>query len=66
MAYNPFEDEEARESYFDYEQVVVLDFWVERVKETGMLMVGKPMLGIILEEMSGGTLGSRAKGASEL
>ena len=29
MAYNPFVDEEAREAYFDYEQVVVLDFWVE-------------------------------------
>ena len=43
-------DEEAREAYFDYEQVVVLDFWVERVKETGMLMVEQPKLGIILEE----------------
>ena len=26
MAYNLFVDEEAREAYFDYEQVVVLDF----------------------------------------
>ena len=33
MAYNPFVNEEAREAYF--EQVVVLDFWVERVKEIG-------------------------------
>ena len=39
MAYNPFVDEEAREAYFDYEQVMILDFWVEQVKETGMLMV---------------------------
>ena len=38
MAYKPSVDEEAREAYFDYEQVVVLDFWVERIKETGMLM----------------------------
>ena len=36
--------------YFDCEQVVVLDFWVERVKETGMLMVEPPKLGIISEE----------------
>ena len=36
--------------YFDYEQVIVLDFWVERVKETGMLMVEQPKLGIVLEE----------------
>ena len=50
MAYNPFVDEEAREAYFDYKQVVLLDFWVERVKETCMLMVEQPKLGIILEE----------------
>ena len=50
MAYNPFVDEEAREAYFDYEQVMVLDFWVERVKETGMLMMEPPKPGIILEE----------------
>ena len=49
MAYHPFVDEEAREAYFDYEQVMLLDFWVERVKETGMLMVEQPKLGIILE-----------------
>ena len=30
MAYNPFVNEEAREAYFDYEQVIVLNFWVER------------------------------------
>ena len=50
MAYNPSVNEEAREAYFDYEQVIVLDFWVERVKETGMLMVEQPKLGIVLEE----------------
>ena len=42
--------EEAREAYFDYEQVIVLDFWVERVKETSMLLVEQPKLGIVLEE----------------
>ena len=50
MAYNPFVNEEAREAYFDYEQVTVLNFWVERIKEIGMLMVEQPKLGIILEE----------------
>ena len=40
-------NEEAREAYFDYEQVVVLDFWVERVKEIGMLMMEQPRLGIV-------------------
>ena len=49
-AYYPFVNEEAREAYFDYEQIIVLDFWVERVKETGMLMVEKPKLGIVSEE----------------
>ena len=50
MAYNPFVNEEAREACFDYEQVIVLHFWAERIKETGLLMVEKPKLGIILEE----------------
>ena len=50
MAYYPFVIEEAREAYFDYEQFIVLNFWVERIKETGMLMVEQPKLGIILEE----------------
>ena len=50
MAYSPFVNEETREAYFDYEQVIVLDFWVERVRETGMLMVEQPKLGIVLEE----------------
>ena len=50
MAYNPFVNEEDREAYFDYEQVVVLGFWVERVKEIGMLMMEQPKLGIVLEE----------------
>ena len=50
MAYSPYVDEEARIARFDYEQVMILDFWVERVKETGMLMLEQPKLGIILEE----------------
>ena len=65
MAYNPFVNEEAREAYFDYEQVIVLNFWVERIKETGMLMVEQPKLGIFFRRTSGRTLGSRAEGASD-
>ena len=37
MAYNPFVDEEARDAQFDFEQGIVFEFWVERVKEIGML-----------------------------
>ena len=50
MAYNPFVNEEAREAYIDYELVVVLDFWDERVKETGILMMEHSKLGTNLEE----------------
>ena len=50
MAYNPFVNEETREAYFDYEQVIVLTFWVERIRETGMLILEQPTLGIILED----------------
>ena len=50
MTYNRFVDEEARNAHFDFEQVIVLDFWVERVKEIGILMVEQSRLGIILEE----------------
>ena len=28
----------------------MLNFWVERIKETGMLMVEQPKLGVISEE----------------
>ena len=47
LAYNPFVNEEARKAYFDYDQVVVLDFWVQRVKEIGMLMMEQRRLGIV-------------------
>ena len=65
MAYNPFVNEEAREAYFDYEQVVVLDFWVELFKEIGILMMEQPKLGICFGRKSGRTLGPRVEGASE-
>ena len=50
ISYNIFMDEEARVAYFDFEQVVVLDFRVERMKEIGMLTFEQLRLGVILEE----------------
>ena len=50
IVYNPFVHEEAREPYFDRKNVITLDFWVERFKETGMLITEQPKLEIILEE----------------
>ena len=35
MAYNPFVNEDARDSYFDFEEPIILDLWVERVRELG-------------------------------
>ena len=37
MAYNPFVNEEARDAYIDFEQAVILDFRVEKVRESGMI-----------------------------
>ena len=50
MAYNPFVDEAARDAYFDFEQVIVLDFMPERMKEISKLTFQQPRLGIILKE----------------
>ena len=49
-SYSLFMDEEARDAYFDLKQLIVLDFWVERRKEIGMLTVIQQRLGVILEE----------------
>ena len=37
FAYNAFFLEEARNSYFEFEQIVILNFWVERVWELGTI-----------------------------
>ena len=50
MAYNPFVNEEARDSYFDYEQAVILNFYVEKVREMGTIASEQLQLGVILEE----------------
>ena len=41
LAYNPFVNEEGRDAFFDFEQAIVLDFEVDRVKEVGMLTLRK-------------------------
>ena len=50
MAYNPFVNEEARVSNFDYEQAVTLNFLAERVRELGTITSKQLQLGMILEE----------------
>ena len=50
MAYNPFVNEEARDSYFNFEQAIILNFWVETVRELGKITSEQLQLGIILEE----------------
>ena len=46
MAYNPFVNEEARDSYFAFEQAVIHIFWVERETITSEQL----QFGAILEE----------------
>ena len=65
MAYNPFVNEEAREAYFDYEQVIVLNFWVDWIKQNWNADGGTTQAGKYFRITSGRTLGSRAEGAGE-
>ena len=50
MAYNPFVNEEERDAFFDYELAVTLIFWVERVREMGLVTSEQLQLGVTLEE----------------
>ena len=50
MAYNPFVKEEARDLFFDFEQAIILDFWVERLWELEMITSEQLQLGIHLEK----------------
>ena len=50
MAYNPFVNEEARDSYFAFEQAVIHIFWVERVRELETITSEQLQFGAILEE----------------
>ena len=46
MVYNPFLKVEVRDSYFD----LILNFWVERVRELGTIASKQLQLGVIVEE----------------
>ena len=50
ITYNPFIDEEARDAYFDFEQAIILNFWVKRVREFGMITFEQLQLGVILKK----------------
>ena len=50
MAYKPFVNKEARDSYFELEQAIMLNFCVERVRELGMITFEQLQLGKILKE----------------
>ena len=50
MACNPFDNEEARDSLFDFEQAIILDFWLESFWELEMITSEQLQLGMNLEE----------------
>ena len=50
IACNPFVSKEARDSYFVFEQAVILNFWVKRVRELGIIKSEQLQFGLILEE----------------
>ena len=50
MAYNPFINKDARDSCFDFEQAVILNSWMERVRESWRVKSEQLQLGVILEE----------------
>ena len=49
-AYDPFVNEEARDSYFAHEQAVILKFCVKRVRKMETVSSQQLQLGVILEE----------------
>ena len=49
MAYNPFVDEEARDRFFVFEQAVIFNIWVERVRELWTKVSEQLQIGVILE-----------------
>ena len=50
MAYNLFVNVEAIDSFFDFEQAMILNFWLERVRESGTITFEQLQLGVILQE----------------
>ena len=62
MANNPFVNEEARDSYFVFEQAVILDFLVDRVREIGMIKSEQLQLEISFDEHVVEPLGPKLEG----
>ena len=49
-AYNPFINEDIRDFLFDYEQAVLLRFWLSRIVTTRSIANQQAKLGVVLEE----------------
>ena len=50
MAYNPFINEDIRDCLFDYEQAVLLRFWLARIATISSAANQQAKLGLVLEE----------------
>ena len=50
IAYNPFLNEDIRDSFFDYEQAVLLRFWTPRIATIRGAANQQNRLGLVLEE----------------
>ena len=50
MAYNPFINEDIRDCFFDYEQAVLLRFWLSRVVRIRSAANQQAKLGLVFEE----------------
>ena len=50
MAYNPFINEDIRDCFFDYEQAVLLRFWMSRIATIRSAASKQTKLGLVLEE----------------
>ena len=50
MAYNPLNNEDIRDCFFDYEQAVLLRFWLPRVVRTRSAADQQANLGLVFEE----------------
>ena len=50
IAYNPFLSEDIRDCFFDYEQAVLLRFWISRFVTIKSATNPQTKLGLVLEE----------------
>ena len=50
MTYNPFINEDISDCYFDYEQAVLLRFWLSIISKVGSITSQQVKLGLALEE----------------